>query len=86
MSARDENEPALLLEGADAVRAELAKGLLAGAGIPVVTRGPDFDVAELGRAAHDNLRGLALYVPAAALERAREILREAWGDDALRPR
>ena len=70
---------ALLLESVDSVTVELARGLLEEAGIPFVTRGPDFDMAEFGRVAHDALRGTNLFVPASALERARELLREAWG-------
>ena len=71
---------ALLLRGANGIEIELARGLLSDAGIPCVTSGPDFDMAELGRAAHDMIRGQDLFVPASALERAREVLDEAWGD------
>ena len=70
---------AVLLEGSDRIEADLAKNLLAEAGIPCAMRGPDFDVAELGRAAHDMLRGTDVLVPASALEKARAILEEAWG-------
>lgn len=71
---------ALLLEAADPVEVQLARGLLEEAGIPSLTRGPDFDVAELGRAAHDSLRGTNLYVPEAALAQARATLEAAWGE------
>lgn len=77
---------ALLLEGVDSIESELAKNLLADAGIPVLTKGPDFDIAELGRAAHDMVRGIDLYVPRSALELARSILEEAWSrEDAPDP-
>ncbi len=75
---------ALLLEGVDSIESDLAKNLLAGAGIPCLTKGPDFDVAELGRAAHDAVRGTDLYVPRSALELARSILEEAWADQDAR--
>lgn len=70
----------LLLEGIDSIESDLAKNLLADAGIPCLTKGPDFDVAELGRVAHDSVRGTDLYVPRSALELARSILKEAWAD------
>lgn len=72
----------LLLEGIDSIEASMAKNLLEEEGIPSLTKGPDFDVAELG-AAHDMVRGTDLYVPRKALERARAILKGAlkktWG-------
>lgn len=71
----------LLLDTVPSVTAELARNLLQAAGIPVIQHSPDFDVAELGVAAHGMLRGMSVYVPASALERAREILAEAWGED-----
>ncbi|MFT5052368.1 MAG: hypothetical protein ACI8QZ_003801 [Chlamydiales bacterium] len=77
---QQDNTPTLLLEGVNGIEGELARNLLTEAGIPCLSQGPDFDVAELGRAAHDMLRGQNIYVPAAALERARAILDEAWGD------
>lgn len=70
---------ALLLEGVNKVQADLAKNLLDAAGIPSLQKGPDFDVAELGRAAHDMIRGVDVYVPRSALERAQVLLEEAWG-------
>lgn len=79
MSADEER--ALLLEGANRIRIELARNLLAEAGIPCVVEGPDFDVAELGSAAHDMIRGQDLLVPRSALERARSILDQAWGGE-----
>jgi hypothetical protein len=73
-------ERALLLEAANRVELDLAVNLLEEEGIPCVIEGPDFDVAELGRAAHDTLRGQNLYVPRSALERARAILDRAWSE------
>ena len=61
--------------------ADLARNLLETAGIPVYLDSPDFDVAELGVAAHGMLRGMSVYVPASAAKRAREILDEAWGKE-----
>ncbi len=72
----------LLLDTVNQVTADLARNLLQGAGIPVCLDSPDFDIAELGVAAHGMLRGMSVYVPASALARAREILAEAWGEDA----
>ena len=69
----------LLLSGANTIEIDLAKGLLEEAGIPCVVAGPDFDVAELGRGAHDMIRGQNLFVAKAQYERAREVLDEAWG-------
>jgi hypothetical protein len=74
---------ALLLEASDPTEVELARGLLSEAGIPCFVHGPDFDVAELGRAAHDVVRRPNVYVPKAALERAQAVLARAWGEDAV---
>ncbi len=72
----------MLLEGINGVEANMARSLLAGAGIPCLLHGPDFDVAELGRAVHDSVRGTSLLVPQTALERAREVLQESgWSPD-----
>jgi hypothetical protein len=70
----------LLLEAVDPFAAEMAKDLLAEAGIPCLIHSPDFDVVELGKAAHDATRHPDLYVPKGTLARAREILEEARGD------
>jgi len=77
----NDDEFALLLESVNKIEADLAQNLLKEAGIPSMTKGPDFDVAELGRSAHDMIRGQDLYVPASALERARAVLEHAWGKD-----
>ena len=63
------------------VTADLAKSLLEAEGIPSLVQGPDFDVAELGRVAHDTARGTNVYVPPSALEQAQAILERAWGSD-----
>ena len=72
---------ALLLDTVEKVTADLARNLLEAAGIPVFLDSPDFDIAEFGVEVHGMLRGMSVYVPASALERAREILAEAWGTD-----
>jgi len=77
----DDNRPALLVAGATGMEVDLARTLLAEQGIPCMSRGPDFDVAELGTSVHNMLRGQNLYVPATTLERAKAILAEAWGND-----
>jgi len=77
---RLEDEFCLLLEAVDTVDAELAKSVLEAGEVPCLIQGPDFDVVELGRAAHDMLRGTNVYVPKEAEEKARALLAEAWKD------
>lgn len=72
-------EFAVLLESPTAVEVEMARGLLAEAGIPCMLHGQDRDLAELGEAAHTAISGPDLLVPRAALQRAREALERAWG-------
>jgi hypothetical protein len=79
---RLQDEYAVVLDEADLVAAELAKGLLEAEGIPCLLHGPDFDVAEFGTAGHAVVRGRAVLVPRVERERALAILRGAWGDDA----
>ena len=79
MGNSDEHD--LLLDSVDKVKADLAKGLLAEAGIPCLFHGPDFDVAELGTAAHQTLRGVSVYVPRGAREKAQAVLEAAWGPE-----
>jgi hypothetical protein len=67
----------LLLEAPHPVEAELARGMLADAGIPVLMHGGDFDVAELGSATHAMLRRPDMYVPKGARARAEQVLRDA---------
>jgi hypothetical protein len=74
------DHPLLLLDTGPRVTAELAKNLLAGASIPVLLTGPDFDVAEFGVFAHDTLRGVSLLVAPGSFDAACEILDEAWGE------
>jgi len=77
---RPDEDFALLVEAADSVECNLARNLLDEAGIPCLIHGPDFDIAELGVVAHQNVRGVNVYVPKAALEAARRVLAEAWGE------
>ena len=77
--SKPEDDFALLVEGGNAVRLDLARNLLEEAGLPCLIHGPDFDVAELGFAAHAAVRHANLYVPTEALEKARALLAEAWG-------
>lgn len=71
---------ALLLDTVDTLTAEHACRVLADAGIPTYRHTPDFDVAELGAAAHDMLRGVSVLVPNEALERAREVVERELGE------
>ncbi len=68
---------ALLAEGLNGIEASLLSNLLEAEGIPSLVKGPDFDVIELGELPHGMLRGANLYVPQAALERARAVLAAA---------
>jgi hypothetical protein len=70
---------ALILRAADVIEADLARGLLEAAEIPVLLHGPDFDFAELGAAVHHMVRGRDLYVPRELQARAVDVLRGAWG-------
>jgi hypothetical protein len=70
----------VLLSAPNPVEAELARSLLKEAGIPSIFHGPDRDVAELGSAVHMAFTRPDLLVPAAALEAARAVLSEAWGE------
>ena len=81
MARRPEDEFDRLLEHPHPVGAELARGMLEAAGIPSMTHGADFDVAELGPVTHGLLRRPHLYVPKGTAARAAEVLREAgWAD------
>ena len=73
---------ALLLASPDPVEADLARDLLESAGIPSMLHGQDRDFAELG-AGHAGISRPDLLVPKSAFERAREVLIEAWGDQAF---
>jgi hypothetical protein len=74
---------ALLLAAPDPVEADLAKQLLESEGIPSMLHGQDRDLAELGGASHQGISRPDLLVPKSALERARHVLSEAWGDREL---
>ena len=81
MKSRDESY-ALLAEGINGIEVGLLKSLLEAEGIPCLAKGQDFDVVELGSAAHDMLRGTNLYVPHAALEKAQALLKSAnWNSE-----
>ncbi len=73
------NDFDLLLAAPDPVEADLARNLLQAAGIPSILQGQDRDFAELGASSHSAIARPDLFVPKGALERARAILREAWG-------
>lgn len=76
-------ESDLVLRAVDYVEGELAKNLLESAGIPVIVHAPDFDMAELGRAANAQARGSDVLVPRGARARARELLVAAWGEESV---
>lgn len=78
--AKIDEEYALVLEHVDKTVADMARNLLEQEGIPTLLHGPDFDIAELGLAAHSQVRGVGVYVPRTAFDRASEVLAEAWGD------
>ena len=77
-----DDEYALVLDGVDKMTADMAQVLLKEAGIPSLLHGADFDVAELGVAAHAAIRGIGVYVPKSALDQASEILAGAWGEES----
>jgi putative signal transducing protein len=74
---------ALLLAAPDPVEADLARNLLDSAGIPSLLQGQDRDIAELGASSHSTISRPDLYVPKSAVERARAVLREAWGEERM---
>lgn len=72
----------LLLESPESVEADLAIELLASAGIPTFLHSSNVGIA--GRLGAEFLSYRAdLYVPKGARARAEQVLREAWGDEAL---
>ncbi len=77
--SRVEDDYALLIEAPHPVGARLAKNLLGGEGIPCFFHGQDRDFAELGFAAHLSAARPDVFVSKGDLERAREVLIEAWG-------
>lgn len=70
----------VLFVALDPTAGELAREILAGAGIPSMLSGPDFDIAELGPAAHATVRRADLYVPKGVRSAARAVMVEAWGE------
>jgi len=70
---------ALVLKAGNTIQADLARNLFTEAGIPCLVHGADFDIAELGLAAHNMVRGTNVYVPHELREQAREVLQAAWG-------
>jgi len=76
---RPSEEFALVLKEGDAFEVDMARSLLREADIPHMAHGPDFDVIEMGVAAHNMTRGTNLYVPRELRGRARDVLRAAWG-------
>jgi len=76
---RPADDFAAVLRGAHGVESDMARDVLREADIPCLVHGPDFDVAELGVAAHGMVRGTNVYVSRALLERARDVLQAAWG-------
>jgi hypothetical protein len=76
---RPSDDYALLIEAVEPIELDLALGLLEQAGIPTLVHGGDFDLAELGLAAHNATRRPNLYVPHLLRGRARAVLDEAWG-------
>ena len=80
---RIDQEFDLLLAGVEPMEGEMARELLSEQGIPSMMHGPDFDVAELGRASHNVSRHPDLYVPKGTKVAARAILAEAWGEERL---
>ncbi|HVS11336.1 MAG TPA: DUF2007 domain-containing protein [Planctomycetota bacterium] len=84
---RLKDDYALVLKAGNTIQADLARNLFTEAGIPCLVHGPDFDVAEMGIAAHNMARGTNLYVPHGLREQAREVLQAAWGpiDEDGRP-
>ena len=80
-SPRDEFD--LLLAAPTPVEAEMAREILADAGIPTYSHGRDRDFAELGSAIHSDLTRPDLYVPKGRRSEAEELLRAAWDESAL---
>ena len=74
------DEYALLLAAPSATEAGLAKNLLAAEGITCLLHGQDRDFAELGAAVHLSVARPDVFVPKAALAKAKALLDEAWGD------
>lgn len=75
---RPSEEYATAAKALTALEAEMARQLLADAGLPCLVHGPDFDRAELG-AAHGMVRRVDVLVAHADADKARAVLDQAWG-------
>jgi len=73
----------VLLESIDALEGGMARAVLDEGGIPSMLHGPDFDVVEMGFTAHARARGTELLVPRGMRAAARQVLVDAWGEDAV---
>jgi hypothetical protein len=73
----------LLLEAPASVEAEMAREVLADAGIPTFLHGRDRDLAELGVVIHNDLTRPDLFVPKGRRAEAEAILNSAWDKSAL---
>jgi hypothetical protein len=78
--AAPSDEYELLLAAPNATEAKLAQNLLETASTPSLLHGMDRDFAGLGAALHMSVARQDLYVPKGALEDARAVLDEAWGN------
>ena len=79
----DPNEPLPLMEIADSFRARMAVELLRAEGIPCYLHGADSGVGVFGVGHYPDWSAQpppTLMVPRCELERARQLLREAWGE------
>jgi|Wag4MinimDraft_6_1082665.scaffolds.fasta_scaffold08573_2 hypothetical protein len=77
---RPSEEYATAAKAVTALEAEMARQLLADAGLPCLVHGPDFDRAELG-ASHGMVRRVDVLVAPADADKARAVLDQAWGPD-----
>lgn len=73
----------LLLAAPDPFVAEMARGVLADAGIPSLIHGRDINVGELGASVQRAFTRPDLFVPKGAGARARVLLEEAFDEKAL---
>lgn len=81
--ASPHNEFDRLLAAPDPWTAQMARDLLADAGIPSLVHGQDVSIGELGASVQLAFTRPDLYVPKNCGARAREVLREAWDETAL---
>jgi hypothetical protein len=72
---------ARVLTGIDPLTGELAKSLLAEAGIPSLLSGPDLIAAECGELMRNSKRTFAVFVPRSARALARQVLDGAFGQE-----